>query len=218
MTSPIQKNGTPLSTLFNAYVAGTTKAPLTGIQENGTDLRDLYLNVTYGTPLAANTGITAPNGDLKSYFAKAGSYVPPPPAQTPLAFDGNSYFATRVRAGATLQLTFNADGTWQIIRNGSVVDSGSWLISGGTASQYTVQFTMTGFTSGDDPGGGTDSFSNGAATDQPLTSARSASASASAALVGNDADNSGTIKATLKKSGTVVSVSTCSFNCTSTGQ
>lgn len=211
-------NGVPLDQIFEPYVTGT-KAALTGytvkIAGVATDLRDLFAPIYLGTSAAA-TKYKVNNADLNTIFAKKGS------VQYALGFDGQSYISSRVRSTSSLTLNMKSDGTWTVVREQgfageTLLDSGSWLNFGGSASDYTVKFVMTGFTSGPDPDGGTDAFANGAPTPSVLTTTRVASASAVAVTVGNNASNYGNVAVYLYKSGVLISTSTCTFDCTSAG-
>ena len=218
MTSPIKKSGTPLSSIFDLWQAGTDKAPATGIKENGVDTSDIYAMLKYGTA-AAPTGVKSRNADLNTIYAAKGT------ASYTLGFHGGNYSSTRVRAEASITLRFNANGTWQVIRDfvengsaGTVIASGSWLPSGASASEYSVQFSTAGLTNGPDSGGGTDIVTNQAATAKTLTGTYYVKGAAVTVVVGNTfAENNGSFSAVLRRNGSVVSTSTCSVNCYSTG-
>jgi hypothetical protein len=175
-----------------------------------------FAKLSYGTA-AANHGYRLADGrDFSALWAKKGTAV------YTLGFNGGSYASSRVRSTASLALNMKSDGTWSVVREQgdvgeALLASGSWLNFGGTVADYTVKFTMAGFISGPDEGGGTDSYANGAAAPTALTSTRAATASAAAVLVGNTASNGGTVTAYLYKAGVLVSTNTCSFACDSTG-
>jgi hypothetical protein len=209
MTSPISKGGLPLSSIFAAYVSGA-KAAATGILENGVDLCNKYAPYVSGTKAAA-TGIFKNGVDLCNILAKLVT-------ASPLGFDGQNYSSSGGRGSHTVTLTMNTDGTWTISAptSGSPL-SGSWFIFGGALSDYTVRFTMTGFASGPDPDGGSNSFTNGATTAVSLTTARSCSCSSTATTIGTDASNGGAVLVELFKSGTLVSSSNCGFNTDAAG-
>jgi hypothetical protein len=76
---------------------------------------------------------------------------------------------------------------------------------------------MSGFTSGADPGGGTNSFSNGAPTAVALTTARTCSCSSTANTVSTTASNAGIVTVKLYKSGVLVSTTTCNFSTEASG-
>jgi hypothetical protein len=213
-------NGVPLDQIFDPYISGT-KASLTGytvvISGIAVDLRDLFAPIYLGSS-ALPTKYKVNNADLNTIFAKKGT------AQYALGFNGGSYSSSRVRAAASITLQFDAIGTWQVIRDadtsggaGTVLATGSWLNFGGTAADYTVKFATADLVSGPDPGGGTDSLVNQATTAKVLTSTYFVRAGAEAVLVGNDADNTGTMTAYLYKNGSLISTSTCSVDCVSTG-
>jgi len=209
-------SGTDFDNVFDPYVQGT-KPGTTGYRtSDGVDLNQRFAPLVFGTAAAA-TGFRLSSGaDVNTLWAAKGT------AQYSLGFNGGSYASNNVRATASLTLNMKSDGTWSVVRQQGIsgetlLDSGTWLPSGGNVSDYTVKFVMTGFTSGPDEGGGSDDFSNGAPTPASLTTTRSAAASAVAVTIGNDATNQGTVTAFLYKTGVLISTSTCTFTCTSVG-
>lgn len=209
MTSPIKKNGTPLSSIFDPYTQGA-KAAATGLYENGNDLCNLYAPLSAGTAAAA-TGIKKNGADLNTIFAALGT------AQYPLGFNGGVYDRTANRGGATVSLTMNTDGTWSISTGTGTPTSGTWLNFGGSVSDYTVEFDESGFTTGSVPGGGTSSYRNDAPTPTSLTTARVISCSATATTVNTTASNGGTVTVKLYKNGVLKSTSSCTFGCDASG-
>jgi hypothetical protein len=214
MTSPIQKNTTPLSSIFDPYVAGTTQAAATGILENGVEIATKYAKLSYGSSAAA-TGITTGSGaslkDLSQIFAALGT------AHYPLGFNGGVYDTSANRGSAGVSLTMKSDGTWSISAGTGTPTSGTWLPAGDSVSSYTVMFAMSGFSSGAVPGGGTASYINGAPTQSALTTNRTCSCTASATTVNTSASNGGTVTVYLYKSGTLVSTSSCTFGADASG-
>lgn len=214
MTSPIQKNGTPLSSIFAPYLTGA-KAAATGIYENGNDLANIYAPLSAGSSAAA-TGITIGSGaslkDLNKVFAAINT------TNYPLGFNGQTYTRSRGRGTATITLTMNANGTWNIVNDtGATLASGNWLNFGGSAGNYTVQYVMTGFANGADPGGGSDTYQNDAPSAVALTTSRLAQCAASATVLGSNAANSGTVTVKLYYNGTLVSTSTCTLDTSAAG-
>ncbi|HEV2540182.1 MAG TPA: hypothetical protein VGU03_10795 [Frateuria sp.] len=208
MTSPIQKGGIPLNQIFALYASGA-KASATGIYENGNDLANIYAPYVSGGVQAAATGIYKNGTDLNAIFAGISNV---------LGFNGKRYARNRGRGTATLTLTLVNDGTWNVKDDtGAVLDSGSYLISGGTASNYTVQYVMTGFANGPDPDGGSDTYGNDAPSVVALTTSRSAACSASATVVNTNAANGGTIAVKLYFNGSLVGTSTCTFSTSAAG-
>lgn len=205
------KNGNDLDNLLEPWQSGDGYAAATGYKINGADLNTRYAPASVGTAYTGGAGYNQNGSDIGPRFAAKGSRV------STLGFDGNSYSSFTTRSAAQLTLKFDPGGTWSITDQGGAVQaSGPWLTSG-TASEYAVQFVMSGFTAGPDISGGTDNYSNGATSASSLTSSRSAWASASAITVGNDARNSGTVTAKLYRSGVLINTSTCNFDVRSTG-
>lgn len=209
MTSPISKGGLPLSSIFQPYSSGA-KAAATGLFENGNDLCNIYAPYVSGTKAAA-TGIKRNNNDLSNIFA-------PKVTVSPLGMNGQTYVANGGRGSKTVSLTMNTNGTWTIVAStsGSPL-TGSWLIAGGTAADYTVQFVMSGFSNGPDEAGGTNSFANGASSASALTTARACSCTSSATVLGATAGNQGSVTINLYKSGVLVSSSSCGFATSAAG-
>jgi len=170
-----------------------------------------FAKLQYGTA-AANHGYRLQDGrDFSALWAKKGTAVYTFP------FNGQRYSSGGGRAGATTSMTFSSDGTWSISAQTGTPLSGNWLVYGGTAADYTVQFVMSGFVSGPDPEGGSNSWSNGASTPVSLTTTRACSCGSVAGTVGASAGNSGTVTVKLFKSGVLVNTSTCTLSTDSAG-
>jgi len=129
--SGIKSNGVLLSAIFAPYVAGTTKARVSGISDDAGELSDQFAKLSYGTAAAA-TGIESVNADLNTLYAAYGttSYA------SPLSINGFSYssvysiplystgFAVigfRIVSGTTWQLyTSNPSTGFNLVTSGAV--------------------------------------------------------------------------------------------------
>lgn len=209
MVSPIKKNGTLLSDIFDPWKPGTDKAPATNIKENGVDTSDIYAMLKYGTA-AAPTGIKKNNADLCTIYAAKGT------ARYTLPIDGQSYTHNTGRGTATITVTFKADGTYTIV-GGATLASGTWLPAGDSASSYTVKYSETGAANGPDPDGGGDSYSNGAPSPTAVSSSPAFSISASATTTGTDAGNYCGLTISLYKSGILRLSATCDLSVSAAG-
>lgn len=112
-----------------------------------------------GIPPRPNTGYRNPNGtDVSNDWLPLGSAPPMP------GFNGRSYSASALaptnqtgNTSATVTLTLNTNGTWIATRsiagggggtNGTfTIESGTWLPSGASVSDFSVLFTYSGDTS-----------------------------------------------------------------------
>ena len=201
----------------NLFQPGSTQAP--GFRKSdGTNLRYAPRGTTTKIP---NVGYRDDSGSDLSNLWMAKGLAPPVPG-----FDGKTY-ATSAQAptgqtgntSATLRLTMNANGTWQITstRSGSfnngttTLDSGTWLPAGGSAADYTVRFAFTG-------GTGQGTTGNSAPTDSVLTTTRSASLEVSvpAASATDLSDNRG-LTAVLTRVGGGSSTALCSISVSAVG-
>lgn len=210
MTSPIDKNSTPLSSIFAPYLTGA-KAAATGLYENGNDLANIYAPLSAGSAAAA-TGVKKNNADLNTIFAAINT------TNYPLAFNGQTYTRSRGRGTGSITLTMSSNGTWSIVTDAAVtLASGNWFNFGGAVSDYTVKFVMTGFANGPDPSGGSDTYTNGAPSPTALSSSPSAQSTAGATVINTNAANNGTVQVLLYKSGVLVSNSTCTFDVSAAG-
>lgn len=211
MTSPISKNSTPLSSIFDLWQPGTDKAPATGIKENGVDTSDIYAMLKYGSA-AAPTGVKSKNADLNTIYAAKGS------ASYALPVNGRLYTRSRGRGGATLAFNMLSNGTYSIVDDrGVTLDSGSWLPAGDAVASYSCKFSQSGFTNGPDISGGTDTYTNGAPSVSALTTSRSFTAGAAATTINTNASNGGTVTMQLYKSGVLRSTTSVSFQLDAAG-
>jgi len=181
-------NGVPLTDIFDPYVSGT-KAIVTGytVMVGGvpTDLKDLFAPIYLGTS-AGPTKYHVYGADLNTLFAAKGS------VSYSLPINGQTYTDNSGRGTASLALNVKSDGTYTVVNHLSVVlASGTWLPSGDSVSNWTALFTSSGFTNGPDVDGGNNSFTNGAPTQQALTTTRTFFVSSSAITVGTNASNYG---------------------------
>lgn len=212
MTFKYNVNGVGLDQIFDPYVSGT-KAITTKYTVNGVDLKDLFAPIYLGSSAAA-TNYKVNGADLNTLFAKKGT------AKYSLPIDGNLYTADVGRGTAALAITISSDGTYIVQQTGPTVvtlDSGTWLPSGQSVSSYTVMFTMMGFASGPDIGGGSNSYSNGAPTASALTTSRQATSSSTASTVSTNASNAGTIVIHIYRLGVEVSTTSIAFNTDAAG-
>lgn len=209
MPTNYKVNGVDLDQIFDPYVSGT-KPAATHYTVNGVDLRDIFAPRYLGTS-APVTHYTVNGVDLNQIFAAKGSIT------YSLPINGNSYTRSRGRGTATLLFNMLSSGAYSITDDrGTVLDSGTWLPAGESASNYGCVFATT-LVSGSDPDGGFDSYSNGAPTLSVLSTSRIFSGSASATTVGTNASNDGTVTMQLFKGGTLVSTTLVNFSCAAAG-
>lgn len=203
--------GTDFDSLFDPYVQGTKPAN-TGLRtSDGADLVNRYAPISFGTK-GADVGFRTGGGqDVSNLWAAKGT------ATYPLGFNGGVYSREANRGSAGVSLTMKSDGTWSISTGTGTPTSGTWLNFGGAVSDYTVQCDMVGFSSGSVPGGGTASYSNGAPTQQALSTNRTFSCTATATVVSTTASNGGIITVHLYKNGVLVSTSQCNFSADASG-
>jgi len=166
VTSPIQSKGVPLSSIFDPYVAGTTKARAAGIAEAGNDTSNIYANIIYGSAAAA-TGIDSEGADLNTLYAKIGT------ASYALPINGSTYthFHQVVSLTGNSTIGFQiTSGTTYIVYGTDSASSPTTLASGPVPSgSVKVQFTWGSFTVDT---GSTDAFgttSNAATTPQLIS-------------------------------------------------
>lgn len=164
MTSGIASKGVDLDSIFDPYVAGTTKARAAGIAAGGTDTSDLYANIIYGSAAAA-TGIQSEGDDLNTLYAKKGT------ASYALPIDGNTYTGANhliaPNTGSAFISFTSTSSTWTI--KGSLNFGTTTLASGAVPTGATkVKYTWGTYTVpfGSD-GGGT--VSNGAVSPTALS-------------------------------------------------
>lgn len=72
MSDAIKSKGVSLASIFDPYVAGTTKARASGINDAGVDLSSIYANIIYGSA-AAITGIGSQSADINTLYAAKGT-------------------------------------------------------------------------------------------------------------------------------------------------
>lgn len=72
MTSGVQSKDADLDSIFDPYVAGTTKARANGGAVAGSDTSNRYANIIYGSAAAA-TGIQSEGADLNTLYAAKGT-------------------------------------------------------------------------------------------------------------------------------------------------
>ena len=144
-----------LATMFAPYESGA-KVPATGITIAGTDLSDLFAPAAAGAATTPDTGIVVGATDIADLFATIGT-------TSKLRNEFAGYYADyELGQGdrtASVLLSFAIDGTFS-----GAARTGRWLAAGLNASLYEIQFALA---SGDPL------TTNGAATFQPLTGARS---------------------------------------------
>jgi len=178
-------------------------------RSDGSVLR--YAAAKYGQPGAA-VGYRMSNGvDIGTLWARKGTAVYTFP------FNGQRYTGTSGRGTASVSMSFSSNGTWSISATTGSPTSGTWLSYGGTAADYSVQFVMTGFASGADPDGGSNGYSNGAASPVSLSSGATCGCTSSATVTNSSAGNYGTVTVKLFKSGALVNTSTCTFSTEAAG-
>lgn len=221
MTSGIQSKGIDLDSIFDPWQSGTTKARATGILQAGSDLNQRYAPLVYGSSATA-TGIKSKGADLNTLFAAFGtaSYALPINGQVFTGFDRSPSGATNP-ASETVTFGLNADGTYSVTQSGfytggSVLATGTWLTTGGSASDYQVLFTMTPVTQS-----GAGSFSNGATTWVSVSTGRGASVTTTAPQTqGSNTQWQYSLRIQIRRAsnGQVVSDTTITLNARAAGQ
>jgi len=174
-----------------------------------------YASASYGTPGDA-VGFRDGSGvDVGPRWAKKGT------AQYALPINGQTFNSNAAARGhAQLDMNMISDGTYTIVRSATglstaTLASGNWLPSGGSVSDYTVQFI--GSQTGSVVAGGTNTTVNGATSASALTTTRTFSAKSDAPLTADraSADCSLTIK--LFKSGNLVSTTVVTLHTNANG-
>lgn len=175
MTSGIASKGVDLDSIFDPYVAGTTKARAAGIAVAGSDTSNRYANIIYGSAAAA-TGIQSEDADLNTLYAAKGT------AQYSLPINGNTYNNTvSVPAGKTLASvigfkTGGSAGSYTYTVWGNTAAGGTVTLASGSlpSSSASIKYAFGTYTVpiGLDGGGSTN---NGAASATALTSLPQAS-------------------------------------------
>lgn len=213
MTSPIKSKGVPLSSIFDPYQSGTTKARASGIAENGNDTSNIYAKLSYGSSASA-TGILSEGADLNTLYAALGT------ARYPLPFNGATIIAKSdeaVNPDTHTSVTFNinSDGTFTVavIQNEPPGDynpfGGTWLPSGKSVSDFQVQFVWNETSH---YVGGPATVTNGAATYSACTTSRALSVVQNVPT-GGDAGSVGNVTINLKQISTgVITTTTCVAN------
>lgn len=210
MALSILRNGVPLDQLYGTKGASTAAA--TGCLQNGVDVNQYLLALADGKALGFNSGLSKNGTDFSAIFGT-------PNTNTPLGMNGKTYTRGAGRGTHYIRMQFFTAGTWTVVDDsGGTLDTGSWLIFGGAASDYTVQYVMSGFSNGPDPDGGSNSFSNDASSQVNLgTTQPIANATSSATVLNTSAANYGTVTINLYKSGVLVSTSVCTFDVSAAG-
>lgn len=219
MSTAIKSAGVPLSSIFDPYQPGTTKARASGIDDAGNDLSNLYASIAYGSAAAA-TGIKSQGADLNTLYAKIGT------ASYGLPFNGQKFIGRSSgldgpNMDASVILSINSNGTYTITCAGNSADtgpnaSGTWLPSGQSVSDYQVQFIFNQtfqYTTG--PA----TITNGAATYQACTTTRTLSFDAQVGQnTAADKGSKGSITLNLKRISTgVVTATACTVDVESHG-
>jgi len=169
MTAGYKSAAVDFDDLFDPDIVGDgPTAP--GYAVAGTALR--YAALSYGTK-RANVGYSIGGVDVSNLWAAKGTAT----YAVTLGFEGQEYLASRESpATTTVTLTIKTDGNWSVTRNVGVpnpMGSGVWDSFTGAPSEFEVMFIPTvmmdnGMT-----------YTNGAATYQPLTANRAIAATAS---------------------------------------
>lgn len=194
-------SGVDASELYDPDVIGDGYDATWLRRTDGTTLK--YALARYGTPGPVLGQRDSGGADAGPKWAAKGT------ASYALAFDGQTYTANAAARGhAQLDLNMKSDGTWTIIRSGTSIitatlASGTWLPSGDSVSDYTVQFVAT--QSGSVVAGGTNSVSNGASAASALTTTRKLSAMSDAPLTSDRANATTGVTVKLFKSGSLIS-------------
>lgn len=214
MSNAINSKSVPLSSIFDLYQAGTTKARASGIDDAGTDTSDLYANIIYGSATAA-TGISSENADLNTLYAAKGtaSYALPINGQTFIAA-GNAASGHAVRADVSFQI--NTSG-WTVVLSGtgsSPVTKASGPMPSGAS---TIQITATWAHGSGDTDAGT--VNNTCASYTAIPATGTVGCDVAESNEGSFAKTTYTIVISMKSAGgNVISTTTCTFSATtSTG-
>lgn len=213
--------GVDFDDLFDPYVQGTIPSSTNYRTSDGVDLAGRYAPLSYGSKAPDVNYRTSAGTDVTNLWAAKGT------AQYSLPFHGQTYSADATAptgatgtTSATVTLSINSDGTWQITRsisgsatgNGTtVLGSGTWLPSGASAGNYEVQFAGSG-------SGGT-TVTNGASSYSALSSTRSIQLNAS--VVSSTTSyviGSASITCNLRPIGGNASTSVCTFEASALGQ
>lgn len=213
MTSGFRNSsGVDFDSVFDPYVQGTSPAN-TGLRiSGGTDLAGRYAPLSFGSAAAVQGFRISGGADVNTLWAKIGTAV------YTLPINGQTYTRSVGRSSATLDFLMKSDGTYSIVNDvPTVLASGTWLPSGDSVSSYTCTFAQSGMVNGTDPGGGSDFFSNSAATQQALTTTQDFQCGAGASTISQNAANGGTVTMKLYKSGVLRSTTTVTFNCSAAG-
>lgn len=171
MSNAINSKSVSLASIFDPYVAGTTKARASGIDDAGNDTSNLYANIIYGSAAAA-TGIKSQNADLNTLYAAKGTAV----YNTPLPINGNTYSGTRqVTSGtgaASIGFAISGGGSSYYVQ-GSTASGGTQTLATGAVPAGATQVKFTWVSSAVAPGaqgGGGGSTSNAAPSPTALPS------------------------------------------------
>lgn len=219
MVTGYRSGGVDFDDLFDPYVQGD-RSILSGRRVAGVDLNQRYARIEWGSK-RPDVGYRVGGTDLSNLWAAKGTAV------YSLGFNGKSYTATAQAPTtgvqpptSTLRLDILPSGNWQIVSvisnsigdNGTtVIESGSWLPSGQSASEWTVRFNANSSS-----GGGT--ITNGATTPQPCTSTRSISITASVpAASATLMDAQMNLSCFMTRSAGGSSTSSCNFRTTAVG-
>ena len=149
--SGIKSNGVLLSAIFAPYVAGTTKARLSGINDDAGELSNQFSKLSYGTAAPA-TDIESAGDDLNTLYAAYGT------VSIALPINGNTYtaFASTISSSVTASVYFQMSTAagWQVAKN----EKGTVTILATGAlppTSYSVQYTDTYLAAPGDTGPGT---------------------------------------------------------------
>lgn len=173
MASGVKSNGVDFDDLFDPDIMGDgPSAP--GIQSRGVALR--YAALKYGSK-RANVGVANASIDVSNLWAAKGSV-----AYSIAGLQGKHLYVldggltNQSAVSATASITISANGQWSAYggnTDGAVAQpaptSGTWLVSGGAASDYQVLIDITSTGSADRVA------TTSAATWSALTQSRSAS-------------------------------------------
>jgi len=148
--SGIKSNGVLLSAIFAPYVAGTTKARLSGINDDAGELSNQFSKLSYGTAAPA-TDIESAGADLSTLYAAYGT------VSIALPINGNTYsaFVTTTSSSVTASVYFQMSAAgWQVAKNEKGITT---VLTTGSLppTSYSVQYTDTYLAAPGDTGPGT---------------------------------------------------------------
>ncbi len=126
--------------VFAPNLSGTYAADSGFRGPDGSDLSRRYEHISFGSKHADVNHRTSAGIDVSNLWAAKGTAV------YALGFNGKQYIASGARSAA-VRLVMNSDGKWYIYGYNqtveSLLESGTWLPSGASVTDYQVKFAYT---------------------------------------------------------------------------